>query len=127
MKHPQLKEDLIFNIKSAATVRVQIRSLLCHKCRNMYNDIAIHILLNCTFTEHLRDLLWCYVINVENIMLSVYLHALSDDKLIHILNRGNIDFNLSDIALEEFRICCVTMIHTIRNIIILQIGVHICV
>ena len=61
---------------------------------------------------NLRDELWCFIINnISDIMFSVYLHGLSDWELFHILVGGQINYDLMDIEVSEFRVKCVKFIY----------------
>ena len=97
-------------MKLCVTIRYINRQELCHICGSFYNDITTHIVLNCTLTEKVRDELWCCIINISDIMFSVYLHSLSSDSLIHILLGGPLEFELSPEELESFRLSAVIIV-----------------
>jgi len=115
IKHPELKESIIFSVKLAVTIRDQTDIPSCHKCGKLYQDTAIHIVLQCSLTEKLRDELWCFFLNIED-MFSAYLHSLNDYELFHILIGGYFHYNMSIDSLDEFRTKCITTVHTMSKI-----------
>ena len=62
----------------------------------MYNDPACYIALKCSSMSILRELLWCDIINNNDIMFSVYFHSLPDPDLFHILISGPVACNLEN-------------------------------
>ena len=70
----------------------------------MYEDVYTHIVLQCDYTEQMRDRLWCQILNISDVRFSVYLHTNSDFNLFHMLIGGNILYELSIPQLTEFRI-----------------------
>jgi len=87
---------------------------LCHKCGTFYENIITHIVLECSYTLSVRDELWCDILNITDIMFSVYLHSLSNFEMIHVILGGNINYELPSEDEDEFRIKCV--VHLYRMI-----------
>ena len=110
IEKPLLKNDVLYIMKLAVTMRNQSDILLCHKCGQLHKDTAIHIVLDCTFVSKLRDSLWCNIININDIMFSVYLHSLDNYGLFHVLLGGQFDFNLPPGDMDQFRSLCVKAI-----------------
>ena len=88
---------------------------LCHKCGKMYNDVYIHIILQCGCTEELRDDFWCELISIFEITFNVYLHLHSDFHLFHMLIGGEIVYELNALELADFRLLSVEYVSKMLN------------
>lgn len=110
IKFPENREAVHYIMKLIVTMRWLSHDELCHKCGKMYKDVAIHIVLQCCSTEELRDKLWCEIININDILFSVYLHSLDESQLFHILIGGHFSYNLCNSDVEDFRMKTVELI-----------------
>jgi len=63
-----------------------------------------------------RDELWCFIIETEDIMFSVFLHSMNDYDLFHVLLGGHFKYIIPDDVLETFRIKCITSIHKMSKL-----------
>ena len=111
IKRPGNRDSIYHIMKLIVTLRCSAVRNLCHRCGYFYDDVTTHIILNCSFTEMMRDEFWCRIINISDINFSVFIHSLNDDELIHGLFSGNPAYDLSKDDLEEFRIQAVKFLH----------------
>lgn len=110
-KFPTHREAIQHILKLAVTIRNMRTQNLCHKCGQFYTDTLTHIVLNCIACESVRDQLWCSIINISDIMFSVYLHSLDDQDLIHILLGGCIAYELCKTDYEDFMLSSVLLLY----------------
>ncbi len=82
-KHlPRLKKASHFLVRLCALWRPGNLPGTCRLCGTEFQDVLTHALCQCVVNELFRDNLWCALINLGPIELSVNLHQLTDCDLV---------------------------------------------
>ncbi len=86
--YPELKEAAIFMVQLCAAWRPGKVTGVCELCESDYPDLLTHMICSCVETETVRDNLWCQIIDIGTVDLSVALHNKADRDLVSCLLSG---------------------------------------
>ena len=120
-KYPELKFHANFLVRLCALWRPGNMPGTCKSCDIHYRDVLSHVLCVCSKTETIRDSLWCRLINIGPIELSVYLHEKSDIDLVTCLMSCRPPLDKPDDELTlQFASAVIKELYPLRTVITLE-------
>ena len=63
--------------------RCQHDDTRCYFCSDQFNDLAIHVLIDCDFLKDVRESFWDEIFNVFDVNTSVYLYNVPEEILVN--------------------------------------------